>query len=130
MTDLPPTIGLRSVVFDCPDPLALATFYADLLGGRVVEGDATWCETHVDGVGLKLAFQGVDEYRRPEWPDGVPQQVHLDLTVTDMQATSRFAVGLGAEVLGPAVEEPGCVFVVHADPAGHPFCLCMEPPGS
>ena len=118
------------MVLDCPDPRALATFYADLLGGRVVAGDAAWCEVHVDGVGLKLAFQGVDDYRRPEWPDGLPQQVHLDLTVTDVEAASRFAVGLGAEVLGAPVEEPGCVFVVHADPAGHPFCLCMERGGN
>jgi hypothetical protein len=31
-------------------------------------------------------------------------------------------------VLSGPVEEPGCVFVVHADPAGHPFCLCRERP--
>ena len=29
------SIRLRSVVLDCPDPPALATFYGELLGGRV-----------------------------------------------------------------------------------------------
>jgi hypothetical protein len=37
-------------------------------------------------------------------------------------------VALGAEVLTGPVEEPGSVFIVHADPAGHPFCLCWDRP--
>jgi hypothetical protein len=34
------TITSRSVVIDCPDPLALAGFYADLLDGQVEVTDA------------------------------------------------------------------------------------------
>jgi hypothetical protein len=30
-------------------------------------------------------------------------------------------VSLGAAVLADPVEEPGGMFIVHADPAGHPF---------
>jgi predicted enzyme related to lactoylglutathione lyase len=115
------------VVLDCPDPPSLASFYGELLGGRTNLADPDWCEVHVDGAGMKLAFQRVSAYQRPEWPDGLPQQIHLDLTVSDLQGTSRQAVELGAQVLSGTVEEPDCVFIVHADPAGHPFCLCMEP---
>jgi predicted enzyme related to lactoylglutathione lyase len=117
---------MRSVVLDCPDPVALASFYAALLTDGVTAGDTDWSEVHVDGLPFKLAFQRVANYRRPEWPDGVAQQSHLDLTVSDLEAASRHAVALGAEVLTGPVDEVGSVFMVHADPAGHPFCLCME----
>lgn len=121
-----PSPRLRSFVWDCPDPARLAGFYAELLGGRVVTGDEEWSEVHLDGFPLKLAFQRVEPYRPPEWPDGLPQQMHLDLTVNDLEAGSRRAVELGATVLSDPVEEPGSVFVVHADPDGHPFCLCWD----
>jgi hypothetical protein len=94
-----------------------------------VEADGPgWCEVHVDGMGIKLAFQAVSSYRRPEWPDGLPQQLHLDLTVPDLASASGRAVSLGATVLAGPVQEPGCVYIVHADPAGHPFCLCTDKP--
>lgn len=118
-----PAVRLRSVVLDCPDPRALASFYAELLGGRAETGDRDWCEVFLEEPSVKLAFQRVDPYQAPRWPAGVPQQVHLDLTVSDLEAMSVRAVSLGAVVLTGPVEEEGGVFVVHADPAGHPFCL-------
>jgi predicted enzyme related to lactoylglutathione lyase len=123
-----PTARLRSVVFDCPDPPALASFYAGLLGGRADTTDPEWCQVYLGEPSLKLAFQQVDRYQVPQWPDGVPQQLHLDLTVPDLEAASARAVSLGAAVLTGPVEEPGGVFIVHADPARHPFCLFMERP--
>ncbi len=119
-------VRLRSVVFDCPEPRPLAAFYADLLGGQVVPGDDEWCTVRFEDLPLKLAFQKVASYQAPQWPDGVPQQVHLDLTVEDLDAASRRAGELGAGRLSGRIEEPGCEFVVHVDPAGHPFCLCQE----
>jgi predicted enzyme related to lactoylglutathione lyase len=116
------------VVLDCPDAPALASFYAELLGGSAHVGDPTWCEVRFEGLPFKLAFQEVSNYRRPEWPDGLPQQAHLDLTVSDLESASRRAVALGATVLSGPVDDSGSVFIVHADPAGHPFCLCMDLP--
>jgi predicted enzyme related to lactoylglutathione lyase len=121
-----PPIRLRSVVFDCEDPNALATFYAALLDGRKEADDADWYEVRLDDPAMTLSFQRVDSYRAPEWPDGMPQQLHLDLTVTDLAMASARAVALGAEVLGDPVEEEGGTFMVHADPAGHPFCFVVE----
>lgn len=123
-------VRLRSVVLDCPDPGALAIFYAGLLGGRANTADPDWCEVFIEEPSLKLAFQRIDRYQAPEWPAGVPQQLHVDLTVSDLEAASRRAVALGAAVLTGPVEEEGGVFIVHADPAGHPFCLFMERPDS
>jgi predicted enzyme related to lactoylglutathione lyase len=121
----PHRASLRSVVIDCPDPSALARFYAELLGGRAVTTDPDWCEVLFDGP-PKLAFQLATNYQPPEWPDGAPQQLHLDLTVSDIEAVSSRAVALGARVLARPVRENGSVFMVHADPAGHPFCLCQD----
>jgi len=117
--------SLRSVVFDCPDAVSLAIFYAELLGGRAITSDPSWCEVILDRP-PKLAFQLASNFEAPDWPDGHPQQLHLDLSVSDLEADSRRAVELGATVLAGPVEEAGCVFIVHADPAGHPFCLCRD----
>jgi predicted enzyme related to lactoylglutathione lyase len=119
-------VSVRSVVIDCPDPPTLASFYAQLLEGRLDTADPQWCEVRLGDTNLKLAFQQVKSYRPPDWPDGSPQQSHLDFTVSDLNAASLRAVSLGASVLSGRVEEPGCIFIVHADPAGHPFCLCEE----
>ncbi len=120
------SISLRSVVFDCPDPAALASFYADLLNGKLDVGDPEWCEVHVGDPAFKLAFQRASPYSAPEWPDGTPQQLHLDLTVSDLGSAGLRAVELGAVVLTGPVKEPDSIWVVYADPAGHPFCLCEE----
>jgi catechol 2,3-dioxygenase-like lactoylglutathione lyase family enzyme len=127
-SDAVTSVRLDTVVLDCPDPAALAAFYAGLLG-RAVDpgGDATWQSLADSGSGVTLAFQRADRYVAPSWPDGVPQQVHLDLTVNDMAAAHARAVELGAVLLDPQ-EAPSATerraFRVYADPAGHPFCLC------
>jgi len=118
-------VTLRSVVFDCPDPPALASFYSRLLDGQSDTSDPEWCVVRLGESMPRLAFQLVREYEPPVWPNGAAQQLHLDLTVADVHTASRRAVGLGARVLSDPIEEPGCLYVVHADPAQHPFCLCQ-----
>ncbi|WP_199485987.1 VOC family protein [Micromonospora haikouensis] len=118
---------LRSTVVDCPDPRALAAFYAELLGLPVAEGDSDGDEWVVLGgpVGQhpRLAFQRAPDLRPPTWPDPErPQQLHLDITVTDVEAAERAVLALGARRL----DGEGEGFRVYADPAGHPFCLCWD----
>ncbi len=122
------SVRLDTVVLDCPDPPALARFYAALLGRQVEPGgDVRWQNLADAGSGVTLAFQRVERYVAPSWPDDVPQQLHLDLTVTDMVAAHVRAVELGAVPLEPRDPPTGDEsrgFRVYADPAGHPFCLC------
>jgi predicted enzyme related to lactoylglutathione lyase len=125
-----PTVSLRSIVLDCPDPSSLAFLYAELLGARADTENPEWCEVHIDGSAVKIAFQKVSSYTPPQWPEGSPQQLHLDLTVSDLEQASGRAVALGAHVETGPVDEPGCRFIVHTDPAGHPFCLCSDPTGT
>ena len=75
MTDT--NIRLAAVVLDCPDTQALTAFYASLLAGKVAaSSDETWAE--LEPPHQLLHFQRVDDYIPPSWPDGGPQQFHLD----------------------------------------------------
>ncbi|GGM05228.1 glyoxalase [Streptomyces fumigatiscleroticus] len=118
---------LGVVVLDCPDPQALAGFYAGVLGGTVEADpeDTDWVDLKLPG-GQALAFQRADGFVPPEWPraDHNSQQFHLDLTVPDLDAAERAVLELGAKPL--EAEDRSRTFRVYADPAGHPFCLCAR----
>ena len=115
-----PELTLFAATIDAPDAAALARFYADLLGMEVTydgpEGSL------VSGAGKSLMFQQVADYTPPQWPDPTrPQQAHLDLFVDDLDDAEARALELGASRLEGGAER----FRVYADPAGHPFCLCL-----
>ncbi|MFF4954394.1 VOC family protein [Streptomyces chattanoogensis] len=121
-------IELGVTVLDCPDPWALAGFYAEMLGWRVEGGDEEdWVEVVGPG-GRALAFQQVaGEYRRPDWPgQDQPQQLHLDFDVrtADIDEAEAKVIRLGARLVQP--DDGKRDFRVYLDPAGHPFCLCMK----
>jgi catechol 2,3-dioxygenase-like lactoylglutathione lyase family enzyme len=125
MTDptLTPVAELGAVVLDCPDPRALAAFYAGILGGAVEDEDGgDWVDLKLPG-GRTLAFQEAAGHVPPQWPaPGGSQQFHLDLTVTDLDAAEKDVLALGATPLD--TEDRSRTWRVYADPAGHPFCLC------
>ncbi|MFL4904561.1 VOC family protein [Streptomyces sp. MMS24-I2-30] len=115
---------LGVVVLDCPDPRALADFYAGVLGGTVEtdSADATWVDLKVPG-GQALAFQAAPGYVPPTWPTpDQSQQCHLDLVVEDLDTAEQGVLALGATPLD--TDDRSRSFRVYADPAGHPFCLC------
>ncbi|MEU5363499.1 VOC family protein [Streptomyces sp. NPDC005925] len=112
---------LGVVVLDCPDPRALAEFYAAVLGGTV-DGEGDWVEVQLSGR-RRLAFQAAPGLVPPTWPSADhSQQFHLDLDVTDLDAAEKAVLELGAKPLD--AEDRARTFRVYADPAGHPFCLC------
>jgi predicted enzyme related to lactoylglutathione lyase len=122
-------IRFQVVTFDAADIDAEAEFWAGVLGG-VVEVDGDWRTVLVDGE-PRVGVQQAENYQCPQWPDGVQQQVHLDLWVDDFPAAHEAVTKLGAVVLRAAsgVTE-GDDFQVYADPAGHPFCLCFFVPAN
>ena len=81
---------------------------------------------------LSVAFQPVPTLPRATWPEGpVPQQLHLDLTVTtkaDLDTQHDRALALGAQLLEDLSDDPEEPLRVYADPAGHPFCIFVAPP--
>lgn len=112
---------LGAVVLDCPDPVALGRFYAELLGGEIEDDGDGWVD--LSGGAAPLAFQAAPGYTPPKWPSAEhSQQFHLDVTVDDLDAAEARVLALGATALDAA--DHARSFRVYADPAGHPFCLC------
>lgn len=108
-------------MLDCPDPRALAAFYAAVLGMRINEDSDDWVVIGTEPGQRQLAFQRVAHYRAPDWPESQhPQQLHLDIRVDDADTAEHQVIALGARRLPGELEGRYRVF---ADPAGHPFCL-------
>lgn len=111
-----------SIVLDCPDPSVLATFYGAMLDWKVEASD-DWADIRAD-YGQCISFQQVENYRPPDWPNqAVPQQIHLDVMVDDLDTAEAAVLELGAT---KHEHQPGKTFRVFLDPAGHPFCLCVS----
>jgi hypothetical protein len=121
-------INHQVVVFDAADLAAESSFWAGVLRGTVDAEDA-WHMVLVDDqprIGVQLAPNHVP----PDWPNGTPQQIHLDLWVDDPTEAHDLVMSLGARVLKEAEDDEAApdIFQVYADPAGHPFCLCWVKP--
>lgn len=116
------------VVLDAPDARELAHFYQRLLGWRIFNEADDWVDlAPSEDAGYNLAFATEPRYVRPVWPteDGKQQMMlHLDLEVDDLEQAVAHAVEAGAEV---ASYQPQEAVRVMLDPAGHPFCLYLDP---
>jgi catechol 2,3-dioxygenase-like lactoylglutathione lyase family enzyme len=120
-----PSITLSCVALDCRDPWGLAGFYAELTGWKRDPEDGPgddWVTLlNPDGPG-NLAFQLDPEAEGSSWPARErPQMLHLDFDVPSIDAEHERVLALGARLLDDTPEH----FRVYADPAGHPFCLCL-----
>jgi predicted enzyme related to lactoylglutathione lyase len=111
-----------NVVLDCPEPHVLATFYGAILDWPV-SGDDQSASIRAE-YGDSIGFQKVDGYVAPQWPgQRVPQQMHIDVVVDDLDDAESAVLELGATKHD---YQPGESFRVFLDPAGHPFCLCAN----
>src|SRR5262249_4315540 len=132
---------LRQVVLDTTNARELAEFYRQLLGFQYRPGDDEldpngddWLVLRDAAGNTRVAFQQVSELLEATWPEGPrPQQLHLDLTVptaAQLDVQHERALALGARLLYDRSEDPVEPLRVYADPAGHPFCIFVAPPGS
>lgn len=124
---------LLHTVLDTDDVRGTAEFWRQLLDLRYRPGDEQpedgedWLVlTDHDGT-RRLAFQLADTHQRSTWPEpGVPQQLHLDLTVPDraeLETQRARVLDLGGTQLLDRSEDEAEPLHVFADPAGHPFCI-------
>lgn len=115
-------IGRRHhVVIDCPDPAALADFYAELLGLPITYRSDDWVVIAENDTTSGFAFQLAPDHQPPRWPDPAwPQQFHLDVMVDDLDVAKPKVLALGARRMAHGDH-------VYADPTGHPFCLIKRP---
>ena len=120
-------ITLGAVNVEADDPVALADFWARLLGTRVagVHEGHVFLDAQQPG-GFAMFFQPRGRHPRP----GSPGQ-HLDLTVpwgSREQEVAR-AVELGATHRWDVLDEvPWVRWSTLADPEGNLFCLAEHPP--
>lgn len=115
-----------ATAIEAPDPSALARFYAELLGWPVGHEEPGTTVLAAPGGSSFLVFQQAADYQAPVWPPVDGQQrtmMHLDFQVGDLEAAVDEAVALGATL---AAFQPQAHVRVLLDPAGHPFCLCVE----
>jgi hypothetical protein len=111
---------IAAINLECADPASLARFWADMLDGQIAAQTPAFCA--VKAGALYLGAIHVEGYQPPTWPSAErSQQLHLDLTVDDLDAAEREAIRLGAtkETHQPSPDRSR----VLRDPAGHPFCL-------
>ena len=134
---------LRAVVLDATDARALGEFYRLLLGyeywpgyepppsGEPDRRGDEWLVLRDPSGAARLAIQHVDELPAATWPEPiVPQQLHLDMTVADVDELAQQhdrALALGATELDDRSLNPDEPLYVFADPAGHPFCIFVAP---
>ena len=124
---------------DCADPINLANFYSSITGLKVdvttenTDSNIVWVELK-DNQGIpKLAFQKVANYKAPTWPEGpIPQQLHLDFAVKDLDETEIELLKIGAvktefQPGSPKSNDYSTEFRVYLDPEGHPFCIIHRP---
>jgi catechol 2,3-dioxygenase-like lactoylglutathione lyase family enzyme len=117
-------IKQQLVVFDAADIAAESAFWAGVLHGRVA-ADEDWHTVYDASGAPRFEVQLAPNHIPPDWPDGTPQQIHLDLYVDELAAAHEELMALGARVLKAADDPAGSSgFQVYADPAGHPFCIC------
>jgi catechol 2,3-dioxygenase-like lactoylglutathione lyase family enzyme len=130
---------LLHTVLDTTDARGLAEFYRQLLGLVYRPGDEPpaagepdprgrdWLVLCTQEGARALAFQQVAKLPPATWPDpGVPQQLHLDLTVPTAEELDRQnarALELGARLRLDRRHSAGEPLYAYADPAGHPFCI-------
>jgi predicted enzyme related to lactoylglutathione lyase len=119
------TITLAAVILDAANLEDESQFWQRLLGGELNKKERHHILT-VAGSPV-IAVQLAPNHAPPQWPDGQPQQIHLDLAVDDIVTAHQQAIDAGAHLLRQPEgmdDASRSGYRVYADPAGHPFCLC------
>jgi catechol 2,3-dioxygenase-like lactoylglutathione lyase family enzyme len=141
VTDAVPTF--RQVVIDSTDARRSAEFWRQLLGlvyrsgheppapGEDDVAGREWLNLRrPDGTPI-LAIEQVDQLTPTTWPDaGVPQQLHLDLTVANVEeldAAHDRVLALGGALRQDRRDDPEEPLRVYTDPDGHTFCIFVVP---
>ena len=111
---------------EAPDPQALASFYSKLLDWPVVHVEPDTTVVKPPQPGVFMVFHRADDYMPPVWPPAPGDQrpmMHLDIEVEDLEISTADALAFGATL---SDFQPRDNVRVLFDPAGHPFCLCLD----
>lgn len=113
-------IELGMITIDTADARGLASWWAERLGGEIVEDMEGWfCIVAVPGMPVNLGFQKVENATPGK------NRLHLDFSHkagSDREQAVAEWVAAGATHLGLRGEE-GFQWDTFADPAGNEFCI-------
>ena len=123
-------IKLLEFMLDCKDPHELAKFYAALLEWEIAFDYEEYAGVYAPGTAQGtypcIAFQRNPEYKPPVWPEepeAQQQMAHIDFAVNDLEKAVQHAIHCGATIADKQFDDHWRVLF---DPAGHPFCLCLN----
>ena len=111
---------------EAPDPGALAHFYSELLDWPISHEEPGTAILAAPQGSIYIVFQLATDYQAPVWPPTDREQrpmMHFDFQVGDLDSAVAEALALGATLAG---YQPQKNVRVLFDPAGHPFCLCLD----
>jgi catechol 2,3-dioxygenase-like lactoylglutathione lyase family enzyme len=111
---------------EAPDPSALAHFYSELLDWPIGHEEPGTAILAAPQGSIYIVFQQATDYQAPIWPPADGEQrpmMHFDFQVGDLDSAVAEALALGATL---AEHQPQKNVRVLFDPAGHPFCLCLD----
>lgn len=111
---------VRHVTIDCADAYTLATFWAEVLDGRLADDDNPGDpEATVESAGASLLFIRVPEGKT------VKNRVHLDLQPQDRTRDEEVErlLALGAKLLDDHRKPDGTGWATLVDPEGNEFCV-------
>lgn len=111
---------VRHVTIDCSDPYTLASFWAQVLDGRLADDDSPGDpEAVVDSAGASLLFLRVPDRK------SVKNRVHLDLQPQDRTRDEEVerVLALGATLADDQRRPDGTGWAVLTDPEGNEFCV-------
>jgi hypothetical protein len=116
---------IREIVLNSRDPLALATFWASVVGGMPTEWYDGWITLEPPPHGQRLSFQRSDEVT-------TAAGVHVDVIVEDLLTAHEAVLAAGASYVEerwsprPGPDGEPVPWRVYADPEGHLFCLVVR----
>ncbi|MCU0260153.1 MAG: VOC family protein [Ilumatobacteraceae bacterium] len=115
------TSRIASVTFDCADAVALAGFWAEVVGRPVLPGPPAPSE-HFASIGPGDDGSPMMMFLQVPEAKSAKNRVHLDLAVADRAAEVSRLVELGATHLYDR-DEWGVSWATLTDPEGNEFCV-------
>jgi predicted enzyme related to lactoylglutathione lyase len=109
------------VTLDCENLEGLALFWQQVLGCDARPTVPGEYESLTSPQGFTLTLQAVPE------PKVGKNRMHLDLLVSDVDATAARFQSFGATYVSGLMEHYGTRWYVMADPEGNEFCLAAHP---
>ncbi|MFC6154220.1 VOC family protein [Nocardioides yefusunii] len=110
------SLDIGHVTINSTDAIALAAWWAEVLGGTVEDPYGGWFVKVNLPTGPGVAVQKVEN----PMPGG---RVHLDLVAEDLAVETERLLALGARVVAERGEPGGFRWTVFADVDGNEFCV-------